>query len=81
MQMWVSYLTEMHLTRYNFTANHPNSGLLHINVQLELPYINAIEGAIFDENAANTSLFHSKSSKLWTTSHKCAIGITVAKCK
>ena len=79
--MWVSYLTKMHLTGYYFTANHPNFGLLHINLQLGLPLLNANEVQIFDQNAANTLLFHGKSSKLWTTSQKCAKGIIVDKCK
>ena len=66
--------------RYFFTASHLNSGLLHINVQLGLPQINANVDLIFGQNAPNTLLFHGKSPKLWTASHKCAIGITIDKC-
>ena len=80
MRLRVQYLTKMQPIRY-FTANHLNSGLPHTNVELGLQYINANEGRILDENAANTLLFHGKSSKLGTTSQKYAKEIIVDKCE
>ena len=81
MRTRVQYLTKMHPLRYYFTANHLNSGLLHRNVQLGLLQVNANVGLIFDQNAPNRLLFHGKSPKLRTASHKCAIGIAVDKCE